>query len=260
MGDALVKHVTDDGNFQPFNLAFVFADGERVEQRLGGMFVRPVAGVDDGRVAHSRKMCRRASHRVTHDDAVRRHGFEVARGIQQRLALADAGGGDADVDGVGGEPFGCDFEGSTSARGRLEKEIDNCAPTKRRHLFDFAAGDVAKRFRSVEQMRDFACFEFADAEKMFSSKNWVHSSHWVFGFGFCFGSWYLELCTLNVKPKGSKHQAQSSKFQRKNQSKAKDHFMIQKSGHRWPLLLNPLLREVARRLLPLLPRRIPEAS
>ena len=98
--DARVQDVADDRDLQTFDSSFVFTNRERVEQRLRRMLVRAVAGVDDRRRTHAREMLRRAGHRMTNDDAIGRHRFEVARGVQQSLAFGDAGGRDADVDGV----------------------------------------------------------------------------------------------------------------------------------------------------------------
>src|SRR5262249_15864711 len=42
---ARVKDIATDRNQQPFNLALVTADGERVEQSLGRMLVRAIAGI-----------------------------------------------------------------------------------------------------------------------------------------------------------------------------------------------------------------------
>ena len=49
--DARVQNVADDRDFQSFDPAFVFANRQRIEQRLRWMFVRAVAGIDDWRVA-----------------------------------------------------------------------------------------------------------------------------------------------------------------------------------------------------------------
>src|SRR5882672_4088239 len=47
-----MKYVADDCDFETFNTALLFANRQRVQQRLSGMLVRAVAGVDDRRVAH----------------------------------------------------------------------------------------------------------------------------------------------------------------------------------------------------------------
>src|SRR5689334_23187252 len=141
------------------------------------MFVRAVARVHDGRVAHAREMLRRAGHRVTNDDTIGRHRFQIARGVEQRFAFGDTGGGNADVHGIGGKSFRRDFERSSRARGGFEEEIDDGAAAQRRHFLDLAFGDVAKSFSSVEQVRDLARIEFANAQQVSSIESSLHCSH-----------------------------------------------------------------------------------
>ena len=159
-----MQDVADDRDLQSFDSSFVFTNRERVEQRLRRMLVRAVAGVDDRRRTHAREMLRRAGHRMTNDDAIGRHRFEVSRGVEQSLAFGDAGGRDADVHGVGRQAFGGDFERSSRSGRRFEEEIDDGAPAECRDFFDLAFGNVAKRFGGIEQVRDFCRLELANAE------------------------------------------------------------------------------------------------
>ena len=100
---AAVEDVAEDGDVQPCDAAFLLADGERVEQRLGGMLVRAVAGVDDAGVEHARQEMRRAGGAVADDDDVGVERLEVARGVLERLALLERGGLGGEVDDVGRE-------------------------------------------------------------------------------------------------------------------------------------------------------------
>ena len=91
-GHAAVQDVAQDGDVQIFEGAFAIADGKRIEERLRGMLVRAVAGVDHRNFeARSHKMWR-AGGAVAHHDAVGFHGFEGADGIKQRFAFFQAGG------------------------------------------------------------------------------------------------------------------------------------------------------------------------
>ena len=45
---AAVRDVSDDGHAQAFQFMQPVQNGARVEQGLGGMLMRAVAGVDDG--------------------------------------------------------------------------------------------------------------------------------------------------------------------------------------------------------------------
>ena len=60
---AAVRDVADDGHAQAFQAGAAVENGARVEQRLGGMLVRAVAGVDDGHGQMARQKMRRAGGR-----------------------------------------------------------------------------------------------------------------------------------------------------------------------------------------------------
>src|SRR5918912_4345304 len=103
--DARMEYVAEDGDLESVYLSLVLTDGERVEERLRRVLVRAVAGVDDCRAAHTRQLVRRAGRRMADDDQVGGHRFEVARRVEQGLALRHARRRGADVDDVGRETF-----------------------------------------------------------------------------------------------------------------------------------------------------------
>ena len=78
-----MKNVADDGDIQSFDVTFVFANRHSIKQRLCWMFMRAVAGVDDGSIAHFCELIRRPRHRMTNDNAIRGHRLEIARGIEK---------------------------------------------------------------------------------------------------------------------------------------------------------------------------------
>ena len=127
-GHAAVRDVADDGDAQAFERRAVIEDGAGVEQRLGGVLVGAVAGVDDGGARQvARQEVGRAGSGVAHHDGVRAHGDERVQRIDERLALGDAGAGGGDGDGVRAEALGGDFEAGAGARGGLEEEVDDHA-------------------------------------------------------------------------------------------------------------------------------------
>ena len=69
-GDAAVKDVADDDHAQSLELLLVVGDGERVEQRLRGMLMQSVAGVDHGHRNVARQQVRRAAVGMAHHDGV----------------------------------------------------------------------------------------------------------------------------------------------------------------------------------------------
>ena len=91
-GDAGIGDVAANGDGQPGEPSLVLADGKRVEQRLRGMFVRAVAGVDHRAADLLAQQRHRARRRMPDDDDVGPHGVERRGGVDQRLALGHRGG------------------------------------------------------------------------------------------------------------------------------------------------------------------------
>ena len=72
---------------RPFKPALLLAQGEGVEQGLGGMLVGAVARVDDGGAAVPGQEVRRPRGLVPDHDHVGVHGLEVLGGVEEGLAL-----------------------------------------------------------------------------------------------------------------------------------------------------------------------------
>ena len=55
-----MHHVAADRDHEPLEPAFVAADGQRIEERLGRMLMGAVAGIDHGTVDLARQQFHRA--------------------------------------------------------------------------------------------------------------------------------------------------------------------------------------------------------
>ena len=161
-----MQDVAADGDDQPLDAPAVATDGQRVEQRLGRMLVRAVAGVDDGAIDLARQQMRGAGVVVAHDDDVGPHGVEGDRGVDQRLALLHARRGDRHVHHVGAEPLAGEFERGLRARRGLEEQVDQRAPAQRRALLLDLAADVDGGVREIEQVLDLGPRKTLDAEQV----------------------------------------------------------------------------------------------
>src|SRR5439155_22570595 len=96
-----MQEVPDDRHRQPGDLALALADRQEVEQRLGGMLVGAIPGVNHRALNETGQQMRRAGSGMADDDSGWPHGNEVTGGIEQGFTLsytADRGG---DVNGVG---------------------------------------------------------------------------------------------------------------------------------------------------------------
>src|SRR5947209_1781918 len=89
-GDARMQYVAEYRDSQTFKASLLLLDSQRVEERLRRMLVRAVARVDDRGPADARELMRRARRRVAYHDEVGRHRFEIARRVEQSLALRHA--------------------------------------------------------------------------------------------------------------------------------------------------------------------------
>ena len=154
-GDAAEEDVADDGDVEAGDAAEALADGEDVEQRLGGMLVRAVAGVDDAGLEPLGEEVRRAGAGVAQDDDIGVQRLEVARGVLERLALGEAGGAGGDIDDVGAEAEGGELEGGAGAGARLDEEIDQRFAAQGRDFFDLARADLLEGGGGVEDEDDF---------------------------------------------------------------------------------------------------------
>ncbi len=146
-----MQNVAADGHDQPLDAALVAADGKRIEQRLGRMLVRAVAGIDHRTVDLLGQEFDRAGGVMAHHDDVRVHGVERDRGVDQRLALAHGGGADRHVHDVGAEPFARELEGGLGAGRDLEEQVDECSPAQRNLLLVDLAVEVDEVLSEIEQ-------------------------------------------------------------------------------------------------------------
>ncbi len=173
--DPGVQHVSDDDDAKAREVLpaavgaeAALADREGVEQRLGGMLVRAVAGVDDARgdPAARGEGARRAGRRVPHDDRVRAHRLQGLRGVLQALALRDAGSLRREVDHVGREPLRRGFERDPGAGGVLEEQVHDGLAAQRRQLLHFARLRVGHVLGDVEDPQRVVAGERARVEQV----------------------------------------------------------------------------------------------
>src|SRR5207248_2921212 len=153
-------------DFQIFKTPLLLPYGQRVEECLRRVLVRSVACVYDRGAADARELVRRARRGVAYDDEVGRHRFEVARSVQESLALRHRRRGRADVDYVRRESLSRYLKRGARARRRLEEEVDDGAPAKRRHFLYLALGDFAEGLGGVEYVRYLFGAKAAYAEQV----------------------------------------------------------------------------------------------
>src|SRR5262249_26106825 len=170
-GDTAMEDVATDGNQEPREPAASTPNRQRIEQRLGRMFVAAVAAVDHRAVHLLGEQIDSARVGVANDQHVRMHGIECHRRIDQRLALLDGARRRLHVDNVATQAFSGQFEGRTRAGRVLEKEIDKRATRQQVVLLFRTAieGDIG--LGEIEKGADLLPREPLDAKKMAMTKS-----------------------------------------------------------------------------------------
>jgi hypothetical protein len=172
-----VEDIAADHNDEAFDMAFMAADGERVEQRLRRMLVAAVAGIDHRAVHLLGQELDSARSMVTHHQKVGTHGVERHRRVDQRFALLHRRGRDRHVHDIGAEPLAGKLEGALRPGRGLEEEVDQRAAAQIVALFVDLATKLAGLLGKVEQPGDLG------ARKTFDSKEMAVRKGDVWGFG-----------------------------------------------------------------------------
>ena len=117
-------NVTDQRNGQTLDPFKTLPDCQHVEQRLCGMFVCPVTGIQDAATEVFREQFRRTGTGMANNHGVDLHRFDVFRRVDDRFPFREATGRSGKFDDVGTESP-CRQGKTRSGSGRvLEKEID----------------------------------------------------------------------------------------------------------------------------------------
>ena len=167
-GDAAVDDVAEDDDFEALEGALLIENGVGIEEALGRMLVGAVAGVQDGGPNAPAEIVGRARSAVAHDDEVGAHGLDGASGVEEGLALGDAGRGDAEVDDVGAESLGGDLEAGAGARGVLEEEVDDRLAAQSGYLLHRPGEYFFERPGGFEDEEKFLFGHVLESQEVFS--------------------------------------------------------------------------------------------
>nr|GFC62214.1 hypothetical protein [Tanacetum cinerariifolium] len=94
---ARVQNVADDEDFFAPGVGKFLPDGKGVEQGLGGVLVRAVAGIDNRGRGLAGYHAGQAGVAVAHHDVVGTHGLEGLDGFAHRLAFGNGGVGNVEI-------------------------------------------------------------------------------------------------------------------------------------------------------------------
>ena len=162
---AAVSDVADDGHAQPRQRRLVIENRQRIEQRLGGVLVGAVAGVEDRNLEIARQKMRRAGGRVAHHDGVGAHGRQRVQRVEQRFTLVDARYLRRDRDGIRAEALGGNLKGSAGAGGGFVEQVDDGAALQLIELLAGAGFERLVKFGAIQDLLDLIGRELFDPEQ-----------------------------------------------------------------------------------------------
>ena len=141
-------------------------DRQRIQQRLGRVFMLAVTGVQHRAVDLLGQQVHRAGMRVAHDQKVRVHRVQRQRGINQRLAFFDRACLHRHVHHIRTQPLARNLETRLGAGRVLEKHVDLRQPLQGFRAFHRLPVQVDIAVGQVQDRGDFGGVQRFDAQKM----------------------------------------------------------------------------------------------
>ena len=164
--DARMQHVADDHDAAAVERPEGVLQDVGVEQRLGGVRVLAVAGVDHVRVDRLRDQIGRAGGGMAHD-----HHIAPTAAIVLTVSTSDSPFSTlersaADVDHIGAEHLAGQLERGAGAGAGFVEEVADGHAAQRGGAGDGAIEHLAHRTGGLEHMLDLAAFEQIDIEQV----------------------------------------------------------------------------------------------
>jgi hypothetical protein len=138
------------------------------KQPLRGVGVAAVTGVDHMHMRRHvlRDQVGRATFGMAHDEHVGVHRTQVGDGVEQAFALGRAALGDVQVDDIGAQALGRDFERGARACAVFKEQVEHALATQQRHLLHVAVVDAEKGAGGVEDLRQHGLGQAFNAQQV----------------------------------------------------------------------------------------------
>lgn len=146
----------------------MLANREDVEQRLRGVFVRAVAGVEDVATEMFGEELRGAGGAVSDDHLIDAHGLDGEGRVDEGFAFGEAAAGGGEVDRIGAEAFGSEAEAGSGSGGGFEEQVGDDGSAEVVGFWFAAIGPLLELGGAVENAGDFLGGEFFEGEQMAS--------------------------------------------------------------------------------------------
>ena len=142
------------------------AQREGIKQPLRGMFVLPVACVENRAIYLSRNQAYRAGRSVADDNGIGAHRIQRLGRVDQRFALLHARLRGVHVHHIRTQPLARDLEREKRARGIFEEGIDDRQPSQRIAMLRWLAVEAHPVFRFIEQKQDLVRLQRANRDQV----------------------------------------------------------------------------------------------
>ena len=178
-GHARVGDVAHDGYGQAFDPSLDFANGEQVEQALGGVLVLSVAGVDDRDLEAAGQVVGGSGGGMPAYDDIHAHGLDVADRVTEGFALRHGRLAGGELKDIGGQSLGREREARASPGGFLEERVHDDAASQGGNFLDAARRDLLEALGGVENAKQLLGRQRLEVQKVSPRPNRTRHS----GFG-----------------------------------------------------------------------------
>src|SRR5690242_1507170 len=137
------------------------------------MFVRSISGIDHAGPQTLSKKLGRAGRAVAQYQNVGVKRLEIARGVLEGFAFGEARTRCGNVNDIGAEPEGGEFERGAGPRARFDEEINQGFSAECRNFFDFPGPDLFEGVCRFKNEIDLVRGEFAEPKQILAVP--VHS-------------------------------------------------------------------------------------
>ena len=162
-----MQHIAANRHNEAFKPTLAPPDSQRIQQRLGRVFVTAIASIDN---STSDMLCQQfhsTAILMANHQHIRAHGVQRHRGIDQRFAFFDRRSLHRHIDHIRTKPFASKLEGCAGAGGILKKQIDLGKAAQLGELFVGAPVQLDIAVGTIQQIADLKGLKPFNAKKMF---------------------------------------------------------------------------------------------
>jgi len=161
-----VQDIANNGNFFACHIPEPFPDRKCIEQSLGGVFMRAVAGINDVGRNPAGKVNTGSGSRMSHHHHIYFHGEDIVHCIKQRFTFTYTAATGREVYGIGTETAFGQFERNPGTGTALKKQVSNRDIAQGRNFFDGAVDHLLKIIRRFEDELDVVFGDVFNADQV----------------------------------------------------------------------------------------------